>query len=163
MTGLPVELGTAIDSLLEGQRHGRLAQRAQQISAKYRANAPSAQAIGEMSDAVAYALSRMPATYAAVATVLGELQARAPAFRVRTLLDAGAGPGTAAWATAETFPEMEAATLLDTNPASCRQQVLDHPGEMRRRRSQASRYCQAGRGGLQARPQERLGQRALST
>lgn len=117
MSGLPTELGAAVAALLEARRHAPLAQRAQEISAKYRANAPSARVIGGMSDAVAYALSRMPATFAAVSAVLAQLQAQAPEFRVRTLLDAGAGPGTAAWAAAEAFTGLEAATLLDNNPA----------------------------------------------
>jgi ribosomal protein RSM22 (predicted rRNA methylase) len=72
--------------------------------------------IGGADDAVAYALSRMPATYAAVSAVLEELQARAPEFAPKTLLDAGAGPGTAGWAVAEAF-EGIAPTLMDHNRA----------------------------------------------
>lgn len=116
MSGLPVGLEAAIEGLLVGARQRQLAQRAQAISAKYRANAPSARAVSGLPDAVAYALSRMPATYAAVRTVLAEIAKRAPGFAPRTLLDAGAGPGTAAWAAAEAY-DLAAVTLVDNSPA----------------------------------------------
>lgn len=117
MSELPAGLRGALGALLEGRGRGELAQRAQQISLKYRANAPSAQAVAGLSDAVAYALSRMPATFAATAAVLAELGERAPGFSPGTLLDAGAGPGTAAWAALEAFADFKSATLLDDNPA----------------------------------------------
>lgn len=117
MSELPAELRTALGTLLEGRGRGELAQRARHISQQYRANTPSARAVAGKSDAVAYALSRMPATYAATVAVLSELAARAPAFRAGTLLDAGSGPGTAAWAASEVFADLGAVTLLDGNPA----------------------------------------------
>ena len=52
-------------------------------------------------DALAYALARMPATYAAVAAGLNALSEIKPDFAPATLLDVGAGPGTATWAAAE--------------------------------------------------------------
>ena len=48
--------------------------------------------------AAAYVASRMPGCYAAVLTVLQELRMRLPAFQPASLLDFGAGPGTAIWA-----------------------------------------------------------------
>jgi len=76
---------------------------------------PSAGVVADSADVSAYLLTRMPATYAAITLILGELAARAPKFTPRTLLDAGAGPGTAAWAATEAFPGIGAATLLDHN------------------------------------------------
>src|SRR5690606_798548 len=57
-----------------------------------------------------------PATYAAVAAALAETKARTPAFEPRSLLDAGAGPGTATWAALEAWPGIERARLVDSNP-----------------------------------------------
>lgn len=112
MTDLPADLGAAVRRLAEGRRG--LGDSSQRISAHYRQRGASRQVIGGADDAIAYALSRMPATYAAVSAVLDEVQARAPAFAPRTLLDAGTGPGTAAWAVAEAFDGI-APTLLDHN------------------------------------------------
>ncbi len=43
----------------------------------------------------------MPGCYAAVARVLDELRLRLPDFAPRSMLDFGAGPGTAIWAARE--------------------------------------------------------------
>jgi ribosomal protein RSM22 (predicted rRNA methylase) len=47
---------------------------------------------------LAYVIVRAPATYAAVASVLGEMRQRAPGFHATSVLDLGAGPGAATWA-----------------------------------------------------------------
>ncbi len=114
MSGLPTGLRLAIQSLAAA-RVG-LVQSAGRMSAHYRERGASRDVIGGDNDAIAYALSRMPATYAAAQAVMAELSALATGFTPRSLLDAGAGPGTAAWAAAEAFPGI-AATLLDHNPA----------------------------------------------
>jgi len=114
MSGLPAALRLAIQSLAaerEGLKHS-----AGRMSAHYRERGASREVIGGDTDAIAYALSRMPATYAAAAAVIDELLALAPDFQPNTLLDVGAGPGTAAWAVAAAFPGV-AATLIDHNPA----------------------------------------------
>ena len=114
MTDLPADLAAAVRRLAEGRKG--LGDSSARISEHYRQRGASRQVIGGADDAVAYALSRMPATYAAVSAVLEELQARAPEFAPKTLLDAGAGPGTAGWAVAEAF-EGIAPTLMDHNRA----------------------------------------------
>lgn len=53
------------------------------------------------SQALTYALSRLPACYAAAARVFRELGVRQSAFKPASLLDVGAGPGTATWAAQE--------------------------------------------------------------
>ncbi len=112
MTTIPHALQQAVRELTAG-RQG-LRESAGRISAHYRQRGTSREVIGGAGDALAYALSRMPATYAAVSAVLAELQARAPAFRPATVLDAGAGPGTAAWAAAEAFDDAQLC-LVDHN------------------------------------------------
>lgn len=114
MSGLPAALRLAIQSLA-ATRTG-LKDSAHRMSAHYRERGTSREVIGGENDAIAYALSRMPATYAATATAIAELMALAPGFRPSAMLDVGAGPGTAAWAVAEAFPGI-AATLVDHNPA----------------------------------------------
>ncbi|UTP39578.1 small ribosomal subunit Rsm22 family protein [Phenylobacterium sp. LH3H17] len=112
---LPPALRQAADRLLEGVSRKGLAEQSARISAQYRAGQSSAGVVGSTAEATAYVLTRLPATYAAGAHVLAEAARIAPDFQPRTLLDAGAGPGGAGWAALETWPALEAATLLDSN------------------------------------------------
>jgi ribosomal protein RSM22 (predicted rRNA methylase) len=100
---LPAELKAALDTRLHGLSRTAAAGRAAAISQTYRAGGGSA-AIRSESDALAYALARMPATYAAVTASLNALGESRPGFAPASLLDVGAGPGTASWAAAEAFP-----------------------------------------------------------
>ncbi|MHB0770312.1 small ribosomal subunit Rsm22 family protein [Bradyrhizobium sp. 5.13L] len=111
---LPAELKAALDAKLQGFSRTDAAQRSQKISTTYRAGGGSG-SIRSEADALAYALARMPATYAAVAASLNALTKIAPDFAPETLLDVGAGPGTASWAAAEAFPSLQDFTLLDAN------------------------------------------------
>jgi ribosomal protein RSM22 (predicted rRNA methylase) len=85
------------------------------ISERYRAGAGSRDAIRDAEDALAYAFARLPATYAATAAALGAVHDAWPDFSPRTLIDAGAGPGTATWAAAEQFPALAGLRLIDDN------------------------------------------------
>lgn len=111
---LPAELKAALDGKLQGFSRTEAAQRSQKISTAYRTGGGSS-TIKSDADALAYALARMPATYAAVAASLNALTEIAPSFAPETLLDVGAGPGTASWAAAEAFPSLQDFTLLDPN------------------------------------------------
>jgi ribosomal protein RSM22 (predicted rRNA methylase) len=113
---LPAELRAALDAKLEGLLRTDVAARAAAISKTYREGGSSG-AIASETDALAYALARMPATYAAVVATLNALQEVRPDFAPRSLLDVGAGPGTASWAAAEAFPTLASFALLDANPA----------------------------------------------
>src|SRR6185437_15586271 len=113
---LPAELKAALDARLEGLSRGDVAVRAAVISKTYRDGGTSS-AIKSEIDALAYALARMPATYAAVGACLNALSEARPDFAPQTLLDVGAGPGTATWAASEAFASLTSLTLLDTNPA----------------------------------------------
>lgn len=113
---LPAELRGALDAKLEGLSRTDAAVRAAIISKTYREGGNSGTITTE-TDALAYALARMPATYAAIAASLNALQEIRPDFAPQSLLDIGAGPGTASWAAAETFPMLANLTLLDANPA----------------------------------------------
>jgi ribosomal protein RSM22 (predicted rRNA methylase) len=111
---LPAALRAALDAKLERLSRSELATRAAAISKTYREGGSSS-AIKSATDALAYALARMPATYAAVSGCLNALREARPDFAPRTLLDAGAGPGTVSWAAGEAFPSLESFALLDAN------------------------------------------------
>jgi ribosomal protein RSM22 (predicted rRNA methylase) len=113
---LPAELKAALDTKLQGFSRSDAASRAALISKTYREDGNSG-AIRTEADALAYALARMPATYAAVAASLNALCEITPHFAPKSLLDVGAGPGTATWAATEAFPSLETLTLVDANPA----------------------------------------------
>lgn len=114
---LPPALRLAADALLQGVARKGVVERAAAISAQYRAGRSSAGVVGSEADASAYVLTRLPATYAAGVHVLAEAADMAPDFAPSSLLDAGAGPGGAGWAAAETWPGLASATLLDSNRA----------------------------------------------
>jgi ribosomal protein RSM22 (predicted rRNA methylase) len=113
---LPAELKAALDGKLRGFSRNDAAGRAASISKTYRDGGGSG-AIRSETDALAYALARMPATYAAVTASLNALVEVRPDFAPKNLLDVGAGPGTATWAAAEAFPSLRDFSLLDANEA----------------------------------------------
>jgi ribosomal protein RSM22 (predicted rRNA methylase) len=113
---LPAELKAALDARLQGLSRSDAAGRAAAISRTYRDGGGSG-AITSGADALAYALVRMPATYAAVTASLNALCEIRPELAPASLLDVGAGPGTATWAAAEAFASLKNFTLLDANPA----------------------------------------------
>jgi ribosomal protein RSM22 (predicted rRNA methylase) len=113
---LPAPLRAALDRALDGVPRKGLAERAARTSEAYRAGRPSSGVIREAEDALAYALTRLPATYAACATALAEAARMAPGYAPASLLDAGAGTGAASWAALGAWPGLAALTWLDSNP-----------------------------------------------
>jgi ribosomal protein RSM22 (predicted rRNA methylase) len=113
---LPAELKAALDAKLKGFSRNDAAERSASISKTYRDGSGSG-AIRSETDALAYALARMPATYAAVTASLNALCEIRPEFAPKRLLDVGAGPGTASWAAIEAFSSLQDFTLLDANDA----------------------------------------------
>jgi ribosomal protein RSM22 (predicted rRNA methylase) len=113
---LPYELRAALEAKLQGQSRGEIAAHAALISKTYR-DGGNSRAIVSQADALAYALARMPATYAAVTASLNALVEFRPDFAPKNLLDVGAGPGTVSWAAAAAFSSLEHFMLLDINTA----------------------------------------------
>lgn len=113
---LPAELKAALETRLQGFSRNDAAERAAAISKTYRDGGGSG-AIKSPTDALAYALARMPATYAAIVASLNALCEIRPDFSPNSLLDVGAGPGTATWAAAEAFSSLQHFVLLDANDA----------------------------------------------
>ncbi len=113
---LPADLQAALSAKLQGLSRHDTAARAARISQTYRDGGGSA-GIRSESDALAYAAARMPATYAAVGASLNALCDIRPDFAPQSLLDVGAGPGTASWAAAEAFSSLMSVALFDENEA----------------------------------------------
>jgi ribosomal protein RSM22 (predicted rRNA methylase) len=127
---LPAALRAALEARLQGVSRNAAAERAAAISRTYRDGGGSTVITSE-ADALAYALARMPATYAADIASLNALRDIRADFAPTSLLDVGAGPGTATWAAAEAFPSLQSFTLLDANDA-LRKLALDLAGDSRR-------------------------------
>ena len=114
MAALPGFVSGALKAKLENVSRTDLKARAQRISEAYRAGGGSTVIRSDL-DALAYAVVRMPATYAAVRAALAQTLEIIPDFAPRTLLDIGAGPGTATWAASDAWPSLERAALIDEN------------------------------------------------
>jgi ribosomal protein RSM22 (predicted rRNA methylase) len=112
----PPALTQALNALLEGVPRKDLAAAAQKMSQAYRQGGTS-QAIITPLEATAYAVARMPATYAACAAVFARLSEVMPDFAPASLLDVGAGTGAASWAAATAWPDIASIAMLDRNPA----------------------------------------------
>jgi ribosomal protein RSM22 (predicted rRNA methylase) len=96
--GVPfADLKPAVDALSVGYREGR---------------GTAAVRLPDSLRVAAYLLTRTPATYAAVEDVLRELP-----FAPASILDVGAGTGTAALAAREVFPQLGRITLIEADPA----------------------------------------------
>jgi len=114
MTALPAWISAALQSKLEHVPRGPLRESAQAISGTYRGGGTST-IIRTADDSLAYALVRMPATYAAVRAALAQAIDVIPAFAPQSILDVGAGPGTASWAGLDAWPSVERIALVDSN------------------------------------------------
>ncbi|HEY7689027.1 MAG TPA: small ribosomal subunit Rsm22 family protein, partial [Dongiaceae bacterium] len=67
--------------------------------------------------ALAYLATRLPATYAAITASLSAAAEMRPDFAPRTMMDAGAGPGSALWAAAGVWPSVAEALLIEGSGA----------------------------------------------
>lgn len=106
---LPPELSARLDDLLAGLPLAALERASARLSAGYRAGQPD---LAGREGRLAYLATRLPATYAALRAALAESAARL-ASPVRSVLDLGAGPGSAGWAAAALFEGLELLTCLE--------------------------------------------------
>ena len=111
---LPPDLASAIASATEGIPTSALTHAATELSDAYRARRPIGQTY-MTSDAhrLAYAATRLPATYAAVHASLGYTAEILSDYPIESCLDLGAGPGTAAWAATQIWPSIGQITLIE--------------------------------------------------
>lgn len=115
---LPPDLRDAIDRAVSGVPARDLTLAVEALIARYRAGEPATDSaiLATPTDVIAYAAYRMPATYAAVTAALGQVRQAAPDLGARSLLDLGGGTGAAAWAVAQTFPDLHTVTVTDQVP-----------------------------------------------
>ena len=115
---LPATLRGAIDEALNGVSARELARASARLTERYRAEAHDG--ILHLRDdmaARAYLAARMPATYAAIRAAMAHTREIVPEFSPVTLLDIGAGPGTALWAAKDCWPEIDTALLVEASAA----------------------------------------------
>ena len=111
---LPIELRQAIEEETERPSLQLLRAASESLSRGYRASAiPAARLVSSENDRIAYLATRLPATYAAARRVAEEILARIPGLEIESLLDLGAGPGTASWACSESFQGLRRMTLVE--------------------------------------------------
>lgn len=96
----------ALEELLQDAPSLRSAQ--QFLSKHYRQHKTSQQVYARAP--LAYLATRCPATFAAARAVLSQIKTP-----IKTLLDLGAGPGTATFAAFEVFPKLQTAHLFEKN------------------------------------------------
>ena len=137
MTALPENLKNAIESETQGLGPSKLSEASEDLSKRYRDKQNRPRTFMESNaHRCAYAVARMPATFAAVKRVLRETQASLPEVSIESLLDLGAGPGTAMWAATEIYSRMTKITLVeqDTQLAAMGKRFAkrcDHPAVQR--------------------------------
>lgn len=111
---LPFELQQAIEQELASLDHVRITRAASRMSTDYRALRFGESLVSAEARA-AYLVTRLPATYAACSAVFREMARLHRNFSPVSMLDLGAGPGTAAWAAMERWPSLERFTFLESN------------------------------------------------
>jgi ribosomal protein RSM22 (predicted rRNA methylase) len=109
------DLRDALDAELGRFAPPRLARATAARVERYRSGqpAPGGAFLESAEEIAAYAAYRMPATFAAIAAALAHLRDQWPWDEPRSLLDVGAGPGTALWAAQAVWPSLERALLLE--------------------------------------------------
>ncbi len=104
----------AVERELSTLRHRDLRGAASVLSERYRFGGLTGGSHGFAPGQVqAYLATRVPATFAATLRVLSELSSLRPGWAPRTVLDVGAGPGTATWAAKAVFPSIDQAQLVE--------------------------------------------------
>jgi ribosomal protein RSM22 (predicted rRNA methylase) len=115
---LPRALRRAVDQALDGMAVTEIAAAAADLSRRYREELHDGKLHVATDRAVlAYLAVRLPATYAAVRASFAAVAAIRPDFAPATILDVGAGPGTALWAAVDCWPDLKDAFLVEASQA----------------------------------------------
>lgn len=112
---LPPELARAIEQEVVKVDSRELSQAADQLTQFYKLARFSSPAITTPAQRAAYLAVRLPATYAANLRVFSEIRRLIPEAAIGSVLDLGAGPGTAVHAVASVFPALRCATLVEAD------------------------------------------------
>ena len=103
-----------IEELIGADDKKKLLSAAESVSLKYRRESGNDFQISSDDEARAYIATRLPATFCAVTEVLNRYLEIDPGFTPSSVLDLGAGPGTATLAAKEFWPDIDA-TLIEPN------------------------------------------------
>ncbi len=110
---LPEQLREVIEKEVENRDRRQLAQASLQLTQQYQSADFTSRPLRTEAHRAAYLLARLPATYAANVHVFSEIQMLAPDSRIDSLLDLGAGPGTALYAAVHIFGSLKHATMIE--------------------------------------------------
>lgn len=110
---LPESLQQAINDLLEKSSLSSLIDAREALTRRYRSGYQSDPCITTDMQRKAYLASRVPATFSAIVAVMKAIIEKLPGLHIDSLLDLGAGPGTAMWAVTRYFPHLSAITLVE--------------------------------------------------
>ncbi|MEU5694855.1 small ribosomal subunit Rsm22 family protein [Actinosynnema sp. NPDC020468] len=135
MAPLPDDLRVALEDTLRGFDRRELAAAVERLIGRYREGRAADSAILRSAvDAAAYAGYRMPATYAAVRAVFGEVARVAPGFAPRSLLDVGGGTGAALWAARDTWGSVAEFGVLEQAPevVALGRRLVEHADSVRK-------------------------------
>jgi ribosomal protein RSM22 (predicted rRNA methylase) len=105
---LPGNLNVALARFLDETGRGGLSEASAALSQAYKAGNTS-----RAVDLAAYVVTRVPATFAANASVMAALAEAWPDFVPLSLLDVGAGPGVASWAAVTQWPDITTVTQVE--------------------------------------------------
>ena len=109
---LPEELSAAIAEETRGIGSAELARASAELSCAYRGQSSRRPMLDRLHRA-AYLITRLPSTYTVMSRILREAKLRLPDLRITSMLDLGAGPGTAIWAAGANFPELDQILALE--------------------------------------------------
>lgn len=113
---LPEDLRHALRGEIEKTGRASLAKASAQLTEHYQAGGSCA-ALRTEAHRAAYLAVRLPAIYACDLNVFSEIQRLAPEADVQSMLDLGAGPGTALYAAVRVFPSLSQATMIEIDAA----------------------------------------------
>lgn len=115
---LPPQLGQAIAQETAPHSLHALTQAASELSEHYRSQGVThGRCSATAAHRLAYVAMRMPATFAATCAVFADIRRLLPDHRITSLLDLGAGPGTAGWAALAMFDTLQQLTLVEQDAA----------------------------------------------
>lgn len=115
---LPASLRQGVDDALTGIALSDLGRAAALLSQRYRSETRDGRF--HLSDdlaARAYLATRLPATFAAISAAMNAIAEVRPNFAPTSLLDVGAGPGSALWAASQCWPGLARALLIEGSAA----------------------------------------------
>lgn len=109
----PSTLQLSIENFIQKYGLSHLKAARKDLSERYRIGKQKQELMQSELHRIAYLLTRMPATFAAISEVLKRVKIEAPHLSITSLLDLGAGPGTASWAAKLAFDQLTDICLLE--------------------------------------------------